>query len=534
MKKRISRRTFIKALGLGVAAGVVGRSAGVLSALAASSEPVDVMIIGSGFGGSVAALRLAERGIHAVMLERGKRWPLTPEQNTFSTLQNPDGRSAWLSEVAWLGPPKPIERFVGVLDLAIGQGIAALAGAGVGGGSLVYAGVLYQPSQLLFDSAFGSSVDYREMDALYYPRVREVMRPEPIPERVLAQPEYAAAKTWRQMGDRAGLPTKLLDLGLSWNTVWEELQGTRVPSVIAGEFWYGNNSGAKRSLDQNYLERAERSGHLEVVTQQNVTAIQKGPDGRYVVVADEIDSNGAVLAQRKYVVQRLFLATGSLGTSKLLVRAKGRNELPALNDEVGRHWGNNGDFFSQLTDLRSRIQPHLGGTAPVVIEDHQNPIAPTAVECYADWSFEGQHGIIPSVGMSTPPAKGTFAYDAATDDVILTWPGSDPEIAKIVNAGAGTYTKIADAWGIGKQGVGTVRSGHCAMPTRVTAAVTAHPLGGVVLGRATDNLGQVENYPGLYVVDGALVPGHTGCTNPALTIAALAERNIERILGRDF
>ncbi|MDO8891845.1 MAG: GMC oxidoreductase [Sulfurimicrobium sp.] len=534
MKSGMSRRAFIKAMGLGIAGGAICHSPMVLSALAAESEPVDVMIIGSGFGGAVAAWRLAEQGIHAVMLERGKRWPVTQSQDTFSTLQNPDGRSAWLSQVALLGDPKPIEKFIGVLELVLGNGVASLAGAGVGGGSLVYAGALYQPPRFLFNNAFGRSVDYHEMDSIYYPRVRSVISQHPIPQMILARPEYAAAKTWWQLGQRAGLTTKLIDMGISWDAVWEELLGARKPSVIAGEFWYGNNSGAKLSLDQNYLKYAEQSGHLDIVTQQNVTSIQEGPHGRYVVVANEIDTNGSVLAQRKYVVKKLFLATGSVGTSKLLVRAKGNNWMPALNSEVGRNWGNNGDFFSRLTDLNTRIQPNRGGTVPIVIEDHYNPISPTSVECYADWSLEGQAGTIASIGMSTPPAKGFFTYDKATDDAVLTWPGNDPQIARVLDAGADTYERIAAAGGRTKQSIRQVKSGHYATPSPVTGSVTAHPLGGAVLDLATDNIGKVKNYNNLYVIDGALVPGHTGCANPALTIAALAERNIERIIRRDF
>lgn len=181
----------------------------------------------------------------------------------------------------------------------------------------------------------------------------------------------------------------------------------------------------------------------------------------------------------------------------------------------------------------------------MAIEDHHNPILPTTVECYADWSQAGQQGMISSVGMSTPPAIGSFVYDKTTDDVVLTWPVTHPDITKIIEAGTATYNKLASSWGLTDH-VQPVRSGHCGIrphtqnqsssPTTspVSASVTAHPLGGVVLDRATDNLGQLKNYNGLYVMDGALIPGHTGCTNPALTIAALAERNIERIIERDF
>ncbi len=533
MKKEFSRRTFIKSLGLGVAGLAAIRSPAAIGSLAARSEAIDVMIIGSGFGGAVTALRLAELGIHTVMLERGRRWPVTREQNTFSSLQDPDGRSAWLSDVALLGEAKPIDKYIGVLELVLGNGIASLAGAGVGGGSLVYAGALYQPSRALFKSIFADSVDYHEMDAIYYPRVRSVIDPQPIPFDILARPEYAAARKWWQLGRNAGLRTKLIELGVSWHAVWEELQGIRKPSVIAGEFWYGNNSGAKRSLDRNYLRHAERHGHLEILTQQNVSAIRKGPDGRYLVLVDEIDTDGAVLARRQYVVKKLFMAAGSLGTSRLLVKAKAKNDLPELNDAVGKYWGNNGDFFSSLSGFGRHIKPNLGGPVPVAIEDPFNSLLPTTVECYADWSLEGETGTISSVGMSVPPPKGRFIYDKTTDDVVLNWPGNDPDIQRVTQAGEATYHRLANAWGLTDR-VSPVRPGHCLTHAPVTASVTAHPLGGVVLGRATDNIGRVRNHRGLYVVDGALIPGHTGCTNPALTIAALAERNIERIINRDF
>lgn len=523
----ISRRNLLKATGLGVAAMALGRAPLVR---AQSSEPVDVMIIGSGFGGAVAARRLTENGIRVVLLERGRRWPVAPTQDTFSTLTNPDGRSAWLSDFALLGAPVPIDRYIGVLALEIGRGIAALAGAGVGGGSLVYAGALYQPPKPLFDAALGASVDYDEMDAVYYPRVRSEIGPSPLALRLLRQPEYLGADTWRRMGQRAGLPTRLLDLAVDWNRVRGELAGDAVPSIVGGEFWYGNNSDAKLSLDKNYLYRAEQTGLLEILTQSNVTGIQEGPDGRYRVLVDEIATDGSVAASREYVVGRLFLAAGSLGTSKLLVRAHGRGWLPRLNEEVGRRWGNNGDFFTSIAPLSRWIEPSKGGPVTVAIEDFANPIAPTSVETYADWSLDGRQGVLASVGMSTVPPKGVFSYRPASDDVVLDWPAADPEIARILLAARHTYDRIATAWGASHR----VRAGIGEANGPVTAAVTAHPLGGVVLDQATDNLGTVVNYEGLYVVDGALIPGHTGCANPALTIAALAERNLEGIIARDF
>jgi cholesterol oxidase len=520
------------------------------------SEPVDVLIIGSGFGGAVTALRLAQAGISSVMLERGQRWPLTPTQDTFSSLTSPDGRSAWLSDVALLGPPKPIDRFVGVLELTLGDGIAAFSGAGVGGGSLVYAGALVQPPRSLFRRIFGNGVDFDEMDEIHYPRVRRVIGAEPIPGRILERREYAAARAWARLGRDAGLPVELIDMAIDWRVVRKELDGDRVPSVIAGDFWYGNNSGAKLSLDRNYLRRAEASGRLTIEAQQNVASIQEGPDGRYLVTADEIADDGTVLRTRCYAARRLFLGAGSLGTSKLLVRARGRGWLPGLNADVGTRWGNNGDFFSALSGLSGRVRPDLGGTAPVIVRDLDNPIMPTGVECFADWTGEGQTGSVSSVGMAPIAPKGTLTYDPGTDAVTLRWPGTDPEIAAAVAAGGATYARmaagsdggpghpggcfrsepvLAAAYGPHDGGAAAAEIADLDAETNpVDASATAHPLGGVTLDAATDNVGTVRGYPGLYVVDGALIPGNTGCANPALTIAALAERNIERILERDL
>jgi len=500
------------------------------------------MIVGSGFGGAVAALRLADHGIRTVLVERGRRWPVTATQDTFASLQAPDGRSAWLSDVAVLGPPKPIDRFLGVLELMLGDGIAAFAGAGWGGGSLVFGGALIQPTKALFERAFRHRVDYDEMNDVYYQRARTVIKPSPCPEHILQHRDYRAARNWLELGYRAGLRTNLIDLAVDWNTVHEELNGGRTPSVIAGDFWYGNNSGAKLSLDRNYLHRAERSGYLETVTQHNVESIHPHENDRFRVVTQQLSDDGTVTATHTYVVRRLFLAAGSLGTSRLLTRARGRHDLPKLNAKVGTHWGNNGDFFSALEGLRNRIQPNLGGTVPVMIQDPDNEIMPTTVECFADWTKKGQHGLVSSVGMAPIPGKGHFQYNTADDKATLVWPRTDPEVLRVIDAGTATYNRLADAGDEEVRHTGPVQTLAYGMPvhrldvetTPIDASATAHPLGGMPLDGATDNIGRVRHYPGLYVIDGSLIPGHTGCVNPALTITALAERNIERIIDQDF
>ena len=112
-------------------------------------------------------------------------------------------------------------------------------------------------------------------------------------------------------------------------------------------------------------------------------------------------------------------------------------------------------------------------------------------------------------------ARGEFTYDSAADEVGLYWPEDGSEnIAAVANE---VNTKIADQSGVSPVPI--------PMPIEGLTWYTAHPLGGAVLGVATDKYGRVTGHPGLYVVDGALIPGSTATANPSLTIAALAERN---------
>src|SRR6266487_3165398 len=105
----------------------------------ANDESLEAVVIGSGFGGSVAALRLGQAGYQTVVLERGLRWPITAQQTTFATYEHPDGRAAWLSPttVDPINQHVPLNKYTGVLDRHSGNGITVLSGVGVGGGSLV-------------------------------------------------------------------------------------------------------------------------------------------------------------------------------------------------------------------------------------------------------------------------------------------------------------------------------------------------------------------------------------------------------------
>ena len=232
MSQILKRRQFLQA-SLAAAASV-----GVSKLQASASgteEDVEAIVIGSGFGGAVASLRLGQAGIETIVLERGRRWQITDAGDTFSTYQKPDGRSAWLSPTTIVFEQVPIDIYTGVLDVKVGDGIKAYRGAGVGGGSLVYNAVTYQPTKELFYQVFPRTIDYEELDRVYYPRVRSILKPSPIPDDILQTDYYLSSRVFLEQAAKANLTARKLDIAVDWNIVRQEIAGHLLPSAIAGQ-----------------------------------------------------------------------------------------------------------------------------------------------------------------------------------------------------------------------------------------------------------------------------------------------------------
>jgi cholesterol oxidase len=225
------------------------------------------------------------------------------------------------------------------------------------------------------------------------------------------------------------------------------------------------------------------------------------------------------LREVEFNCQHLFLAAGSVGTTKMLVKARAKRKLRKLNRHVGEIWGNNGDFFGMQVGLPP-TNPSQGGPAASAIEHHDNPLGPTVLLQFPQWD-ETREGALLSLGMGIAPPKGSFRYDPSTDSVKLTWPAADPDIARVNEAAAHTYDVLNRA---------NTNEQYQPSTAFVAGGATAHPLGGAVIGRACDSFGRVDGYRNLYVVDGALIPGAAGCANPSFTIAALAERCMDALV----
>lgn len=468
----------------------------------------------------MAALRLAEAGIETLVLERGRRWDITPEGDTFATLGAPDHRSMWLRDTLISpgieGLNIPVPRFTGVLDVVRAPTIDVYQGAGVGGGSLIYGCTLLQPPREAFLASL-PNVDYDEMDRIYFPRARSVLGAATLPDDILATETYQFARTAFQHFANAGFAVEALPGGVDFDIVRAELRGDVAPAMIVGDYpLFGCNSGAKNSVDRNYLAQAEATGYCSVEPLCEVIHIAS-THGGYAVVVDHLDDEGNAVATEVLICTSLFLAAGSIGTTKLLLDAQANGSLPRLRTGVGTLWGGNGDLLA----LRVGVGPTgaiSGGPAPFGISV-DGPTGPALLEASAGGVGSETFALV-TLGMGIPDARGVLGLDPATGEITIDWPtdANNAALAGILPIHAALNEANPGSFG--------------PVPLPNTLPTTFHPLGGA--SSVTDSYGRVLGHRNLFVIDGSNVPGSTGARNPALTITALAERAMERLLDDDL
>ncbi|HET6357464.1 GMC oxidoreductase [Streptomyces sp.] len=534
----VSRRRFIAGtssiLGAVVLAGhATGAQAQAASAAATidSGAHVPALVIGTGYGGSVAALRLAQGGVDVHMVEMGMSWD-TPgsDGKIFANTTKPDKRSYWLRTKTkqpisnFLGFPldKDVPRYTGILDAEEMGGIIVYQGRGVGGGSLVNGGMAVTPRRENFPAVL-PSVNADEMYGTYYPRANAGLGVSVVDPAWFETAEcYQYARVGRKHAQRSGFPFVFVPDVYDWDYMKQEAAGTVPKSALIGEILYGNNYG-KKSLEKTYLAQARATGRVTISPLHKVTSVAPAAGGGYTVVIEEINTTGDTTATKTVTADRVFFAAGSVGTSKLLTELKATGLLPNLNSEIGKGWGDNGNVMcgraNHLWDPTGKLQSSIpcsgidnwaaGGAFAEVA-----PL-PTGIETYASFYLS----------ITKNPNRAQFSWNHTTGKVDLNWqtawkqPSIDmaKTIFDKINAREGTIYRT-DLFGIYK-----IWGDH----------LTYHPLGGAVLNKATDNYGRLHGYQGLYVIDGSLIPGNTS-VNPFVTITALAERNIETIIANDL
>lgn len=522
MTVELGRRSFLTGLAAAALTGV-----GAASSAAASGARVPltyderrVVIVGSGFGGGVTALRLAQAGVPSLVLERGIRWSTGPNADTFPRQFSPDRRSAWLSPVPVLtgSPPVVFRPYTGVLERVRGNGMDILCGAGVGGGSLVYHGMSLQPAEAVFNEVLPADLDYAEMDRVYYPRVARMLGLATIPDDVLASPSYLSSRIFIDHIEKAGMTPTRIPMPIDWEWARRELRGEMTPSYTNGDLIYGVNNGGKHSVDVTYLAKAEATGRVEIATLHQVTDIAMAGDGRWQVHVDRITTDGNVVEQKIITTAALFLTAGSAGTTRLLMKARAKGLVPDLPDAVGTRWGNNGDRIYAWMNLPQNTGAFQGGPACVGTKDWSDPSRALTI-VHGPIPVPVESHIMSVIGYGVTAGRGHFTYDPVRDDAVLNWSrDADADLVKNIRA---HLDAIVGA------------NGGLLVDTTELDPTTYHPLGGAPIGEVCDSYGRVLGHRGLYVMDGALIPGSTGACNPSMTIAALAERNTDTVVAVD-
>jgi len=521
--------------------------------MTAATETCDVVVVGSGFGGSINALRLAESGRSVVVLERGRRY----RPHEFPR----DVRDT--DALLWRHPG--VAGATGLFDFRVFSGISTVVAAGVGGGSLIYASIHYRPRAEVFeDPRWPPGFDLETLDP-YYERVRSALGVETVPGHF----HLAKRDRFRAAGEAMGHRVVDTPQAVSWTEVFGSGEG-RTTCRLCAECEFGCTFGAKNTLDFTYLAQAEEHG-ADVRSGILVSHISPAPEGGWRVhYHDTTTHRPGIIAGR-----RVVLAAGTLGSSEILLRSRDTAKtLPRLSHRLGFGYSGNGDFLGNVQNAEVPLDPWTGpDVTSVMWHDDDDPAfvlaAPTfnrpvmevlasfgqprvgrAVRAVAPLLWSRLPGVVAFLFrrgfLSKPlrrPAPGagpadrmtnlfTIGVDNAGGRLVLRrgkldilW-DYERENAALIERQRAAMQDLAGHYG------GTYADFPLWAPFRRT--MTVHSLGGCALSSdvehgVVDVDGQVHGHDGLYVADGSVIPTAIG-SHPVMTISAIAERIAERVV----
>ncbi|MGA9856397.1 MAG: GMC family oxidoreductase, partial [Solirubrobacteraceae bacterium] len=556
---------------------------GAGSAGPGTPEHFDAVVVGSGFGGSVTAARLAEAGWRVCLLERGRAYP------PGSFPRSPLG----VKHNFW----DPDNRLYGMFDLWSFSGLDALCASGLGGGSLIYANVFLRKDERWFvqeDRTGGGYEHWPVTRADLDPHYDRVAARIGLQEFPLADPPYSTTPkvlAYRDAARRAGQDWSLVPLAVTFaNQGRPPIPGepiaepapnihrrTRETCRLCGECDIGCNYGAKNTLDYTYVTAAWHAG-ADVRTCCEVTGFEPRDGGGYAVHHIVHDPESATDPRPVTLTcEHLVLSAGTLGTTWLMLR--NRSALPGLSDALGRGFSGNGDLLTFALRCRD-------GDAARVIDPGNGPVITSAIRIpdaldggegrgfyledagypqFASWMLEAMQepealaheapealrdawsrlrgrphteigglasgllgdcdlssGVLPLLGMGRDIPDGTMSL---RDDLLaVDWSKR--------GASADYYDRVRQ---VSRQMAESLGGAFLDNPIwHANRVITVHALGGCRMGSTdhegvVDDHGRVFNWPGLHIADGSVMPGPVGA-NPSFTIAALADRFADAIL----
>ncbi|GAB5900540.1 GMC oxidoreductase [Mycolicibacterium mageritense] len=515
-----------------------GGAAVHLRTTARRSAPRDyypAIVVGSGYGGGVTALRLGQAGIDTLMLEKGRHWTAPDDDGKrFSKMLPADTRSGWFTpippslttsfrgitveDIARNVPsPQPVQ--AGICDKSTHGSHDVFRGICVGGGSMVNAAIAAVPTAAQVAQTF-PDIAPTEFLGTYIPRARRSLRISYRDMNWFEQtPWFQYARVGRQYAAAAGYPVDYNGSAYSFDYLKDEAAGRATRSALDLEQQYGNNFGRIGSVDETYIRAAVKTGRVNLRPLTEVTSIRQEPSGEYVVGTRTIDRWGEELARREIGCRHLYLCAGVLGTNHILLRARETGALSNLSDAVGRGYGNNGDVMvSHMLDNHDPAGTQQSLMGMINLDGRTDPDNPVYASMFSI-PLPEETFMLGYYAMVKTGDRADFSYDRPTDSISIQW--TDEHTEHLVQRARRVFDRVVTANSVDYRD--DIFSGRVFVPN------TVHPLGGCVRGQVTDAFGRVLGYDNLYINDASLIPGFVGC-NPFMTITALAERNVEAIL----